>query len=221
MVACVIAAAFAGFSCPAGTGILNASHFCSLTSSYCPLGSAAPLTTPVGSYAVPTPEGLYFNATVCEPGRYCIGGVATPCPAGRYGDQPEDRLATCVGNCSQGYFCSGGSVRPDQQPCGSEGVFCPAVRMDIVARAWARGEKGEHTDVVYMGVVGACVLVCVLCMLLVCAGHGAHPVGGCWLLLCARERTSRPSVLPNPVSGGVLLCWGCSSCVFRWPVQCY
>jgi hypothetical protein len=116
---------------------------------------------------VPTPEGVYFNATVCEPGRYCIGGVATPCPAGRYGDQPGGRLATCVGNCSQGYFCSGGSVRSDQQPCGSAGVFCPAVRMFTSWRehgvVWHGREKGEHADVVCMGcVVDCCVGVCVL-----------------------------------------------------------
>ncbi len=78
-------------------------------------------------------------------------------------------------------------MRPDQQPCGSEGVFCPAVRMYTSWRehgvVWHGREKGEHTDVVYMGVVGVCVVICVLCMLLVCAGHGAHPAGGCWLLL--------------------------------------
>lgn len=121
----------AGFFCPLGTGALNSSYFCDSPASYCPQGSAARLSTSTGFYAVATTQGLFFNQSVCEPGRYCIGGVAVLCPAGRYGDLPAGTNALCVANCTDGYFCPPGSSRADQQPCGSEAVYCPAVRMHV------------------------------------------------------------------------------------------
>jgi hypothetical protein len=105
---------------------------CGAPTSYCPLGSGAPSATPNGSYAIATPQGLFYNRTLCEPGRFCVAGVAAPCPAGRYGDAPGGESPACVGSCTAGYFCPSGSVQPDPQPCGSAALYCPAVRGTLV-----------------------------------------------------------------------------------------
>ncbi len=49
---------FAGFACPLGTGILSQSHACASPTLYCPEGSAVPIATPIGLYAVPNDAGL-------------------------------------------------------------------------------------------------------------------------------------------------------------------
>jgi hypothetical protein len=62
----------------------------------------------------------------CQPGQFCVGGVAAPCPAGVYGATPALQSSMCSGPCSAGYFCPANSTAATQVPCGSVTVFCPA-----------------------------------------------------------------------------------------------
>ncbi len=121
----------AGFACANGTGVLSAEvHGCGNASHYCPAGSAAPASTPPGYYALPTPSGLFLNATRCEPGRFCAGGIATPCRPGRFGSEPGLTSADCAGNCSAGHYCPAGAVSRTQLSC-SDGPrhYCAEVGM--------------------------------------------------------------------------------------------
>jgi hypothetical protein len=119
----------AGYACPSGTGVLSAiTHGCGSPEEHCPAGSAVRTPTLPGFYALPTPDGLYFNAVMCEAGRLCTGGIARLCPAGRYGSAPGMTAAECAGNCSAGYYCPAGSVSPTQTNCSDgPGSFCPQV----------------------------------------------------------------------------------------------
>lgn len=133
----------AGFACFNGTGALSVDvHGCGNSTEYCPEGSAARTPTPAGFFANPTLSGLFFNATRCEPGRYCANGVASECPAGRYGAQPGLTSDICSGSCSAGYFCPAGSSSPAQFDC-SDGpaYFCPEVC--VIARHCARVLAGN------------------------------------------------------------------------------
>ncbi|CAM9745516.1 unnamed protein product, partial [Discosporangium mesarthrocarpum] len=47
----------------------------------------------------------------CPPGQFCIGGVASPCPAGRYGGYWQSSNSSCSGPCNEGYYCPEGSNR--------------------------------------------------------------------------------------------------------------
>jgi hypothetical protein len=62
----------------------------------------------------------------CQPGQYCVNGVATPCPLGVYGATPELTSPACSGLCAPGYFCPVGSSSTTQLPCGGVDVFCLA-----------------------------------------------------------------------------------------------
>ena len=119
----------AGNICPTGTGVLTTINYCSSPTTYCPLGSSTYSYTDAGYYAVATLGRLYKNECLCEAGRYCVAGVASACPAGRYGDDTGSTNASCVGVCSAGFYCPAGSTSPTQQPCGSESVYCPQVRL--------------------------------------------------------------------------------------------
>ncbi len=122
----------AGYACPIGTGVLSADvHGCPNATHYCPAGSAARKPTPLGFYAVAVPSGLFFNATRCEPGRFCVGGVASMCPSGRFGNESGLTSAACSGTCSAGYLCPTGSVSRTQLNC-SDGpaFFCAEVRRE-------------------------------------------------------------------------------------------
>lgn len=62
---------------------------------------------------------------------YCIGGVQTPCPSGRFGNVGELHDEECSGPCTAGYFCSDGSQSPTAQACAPEdsetaaNFYCP------------------------------------------------------------------------------------------------
>ena len=117
-----------GYYCPTGTAKLEPSNSCSTPLTYCPLGSANYSLTDEGYYANVQAGGLAYNQTLCEPGRYCVDGVAFPCAAGRYGDGAGVTSATCSGVCQPGYYCPAGSISPAQQTCGAATVYCPEVR---------------------------------------------------------------------------------------------
>jgi hypothetical protein len=126
---CCFARRHPGFACANGTGVLFAdAHGCGVATHYCPAGSVTPRPTPSGFYAMPTPSGLFFNASRCEPGRFCVGGVARACPSGRFGDESGLTSEGCSGNCSAGYFCPASSVSRTQRNC-SDGpsYYCAEV----------------------------------------------------------------------------------------------
>ena len=145
-----------GYFCPTGTGVLSSINYCSSPTTYCPLGSANVSLTAVGYYAVAKPGQLYFNESLCEPGRYCIGGVAQSCTAGRYGVDWGSTNASCTGVCRAGYYCPAGSTSPTQQPCGSVTAYCPEVcpRLDRLLRYGSRC----HGTNVWLSSVWLCVL---------------------------------------------------------------
>ena len=117
---------WAGYYCPPGTG--SPSLQCDLPTSYCPTGSALPVNTSAGYFAVAIAGGLFVNQSQCSAGRYCQGGVSYPCPAGRYGTATGETNEQCIGNCTQGYYCPPGSASPTQEECGAADVVCPSVR---------------------------------------------------------------------------------------------
>ena len=95
------------YYCPAGvygsdTGL--ASPLCTgrcFAGTYCPPGSAEPLT--------------------CPPGYYCPEGEKRwPCPAGTFGAFEGLASPSCSGLCYEGHYCDRGSVR--QRPCPA-GVY--------------------------------------------------------------------------------------------------
>ena len=92
------------------------------------MGSAAPVNTTAGYYAVVVLGGLFVNETVCPEGSYCVDGSLYPCDAGRYGDDIGMTSPNCSGACEAGYYCPPGSTSPQAQDCGSALVYCPAVR---------------------------------------------------------------------------------------------
>ena len=75
---------------------------------YCPLGSAAPLSCPPGSY---NPQEQGRNISAC-----------LTCPAGSFCNQSG--LAAPSGLCSPGYFCPAGSTSSLARPC-RVGLVCP------------------------------------------------------------------------------------------------
>ncbi len=116
-----------GYFCPNGTGTLTAVNHCGSRSFYCPEGSVAPVNTSSGFYALATAEGLYFGQAECEAGYFCVSGLRSSCPSGRYGNTLSQTSSMCTGNCSAGYFCPAGSTLQTQFPCGSVAVYCPSV----------------------------------------------------------------------------------------------
>ena len=112
-----------------GTGSLSPAFRCSSPKQYCPAGSAAPLNTSTGYYALSASAvvGAYYNQSLCGVGSVCLDGVSLPCPAGYYGNETGVVEPLCSGPCVQGYYCPPGSTTPTAVPCGSAGVYCPAV----------------------------------------------------------------------------------------------
>jgi hypothetical protein len=69
--------------------------------------------------------------------RYCSGGVAAPCPAGRFGSETQLTSMACTGPCRGGYFCAPGSVSATQAPCWVDAAYyCAEVR---ACALWACG----------------------------------------------------------------------------------
>ena len=128
----------AGYYCPSGTAVLSPALMCDTPTAYCPLGSTTPLNTSEGYFAVAVSStsavALYYNESVCPAGSYCVAGVATLCPPGRYGDVTGATDGQCTGPCLPGYYCPPGSTSATQAPCGSAAVFCPEVTLLLLLR---------------------------------------------------------------------------------------
>jgi hypothetical protein len=203
----------AGFACANGTGVLFADvHGCGAATHYCPAGSAAPTPTPGGFYAMPTPSGMFFNASRCEPGRFCVGGVASECPSGRFGNESGLTSAGCSGNCSAGYFCPASSVSRTQLNC-SDGptYYCAEVCEGRVA-----GSVPGRQFVISLRIV----LSCPHCVVR-CAGCGRANAGLPWVLHVARRGRERGKPGgPGPVPAWSVLHQWRGDPVPRWRVRC-
>ena len=115
-----------GFFCPPGSvdGAAPGS-VCPGAAVFCPPRSAAPHDVFVGAYSDP-PGGVgAVRQRPCPVGSYCAGGVRSPCPPGRFGDQPVETSPLCSGPCAPGYYCGPGSVSRDAAPCGPPSLYCP------------------------------------------------------------------------------------------------
>ena len=126
-----------GFYCPEQSSDPHM-YPCADVSTYCPIGTGAPLSVQKGYYSV-QPENEFppfpgaATEAPCEPGYYCpydvvqdhSTGLRLECPGGRYGDRFSELLPSCTGECEERYYCPSGSTTPQQFPCG-EDAFCPA-----------------------------------------------------------------------------------------------
>jgi hypothetical protein len=189
----------AGFACPNGTGVLFADvHGCGAATHYCPAGSVTPRPTPSGFYAMPTPSGLFFNVSRCEPGRYCFGGVASDCPSGRFGNESGLTFSGCSGHCSAGYFCPASSVSRTQLNCSNgPAYYCAEVCEGVQGAGSVPGLQFGFLSPC-IRVIGLCnTLPCPLCVVR-CAGCGRANAGLPWVLHAARH--GREPGGPSPVS---------------------
>lgn len=111
---------------------------CGSPAVYCPPRSRAPVPVSRGYYSIVNgaassaasdlaplgTETVRTGELACPRGSYCVGGVRTACPAGRFGDVPGLFDETCSGPCAAGFFCPAGSVSARARPCGHAGVVC-------------------------------------------------------------------------------------------------
>mmetsp|Transcript_4786 Transcript_4786/g.9600 ORF Transcript_4786/g.9600 Transcript_4786/m.9600 type:complete len:915 (-) Transcript_4786:28-2772(-) len=124
-----------GHYCPAASTIAESVE-CGGPDKFCPAGSSTPTAVSAGHYTLGDfsllgkdqsiyDENRRFDETVCEPGRYCSGGVRLKCAGGSYGSSTANTASTCDGLCSAGHFCPQGSISTTENRCGSPNVYCP------------------------------------------------------------------------------------------------
>lgn len=108
-----------GYFCEAGTPAGNEKP-CGAASVYCPKGSEMPIRVSDGFYTTPISanESRREGQAVCERGTYCVDGVRSDCPAGRFGDATGLQDSTCSGECIAGYYCTTGSTTATATMCG-------------------------------------------------------------------------------------------------------
>lgn len=105
---------------------------------YCPSGSVESRVARAGTFTVPkTPlswrpaEWLLHHkqqrtgALKCEPGSWCVRGVAHACAPGRFGAEHGLATSSCTGKCPTGFFCSEASENPLSQDCRGADQYCP------------------------------------------------------------------------------------------------
>ncbi|CAM9174325.1 unnamed protein product [Ectocarpus fasciculatus] len=109
----------AGWYCPPGA-IDPFALACGGPEHYCPEGSGRPLPVDRGYLAagggndLSGSSGGFSLQFRCPVGRYCVGGVSWPCPAGRFGASELSVNSSCTGLCGPGHYCPEGSHRADQ-----------------------------------------------------------------------------------------------------------
>lgn len=84
---------------------------------FCKLGSWAPLQVLPGYYSVGNNKTTRFDQLPCPMGSYCIDGIISDCPAGRYGRAQRLDSELCSGPCQAGYYCQAGSKSRTEKPC--------------------------------------------------------------------------------------------------------
>lgn len=119
-----------GFYCPEGSTLPHSYPCANDSRVYCPLGSDQPYLVGQGYYSVKSEAsvqlaGGYTSQEACPRGSYCIDGIRSFCPAGRYGTNSQSTNASCSGPCRGGYFCPPGSFLSTQVQCDRTDVYCP------------------------------------------------------------------------------------------------
>lgn len=117
----------AGYYCPAGS-TSGTEHACGSPDRYCPPSSGVYIVAEDGEYTIGgTEDGrTRTDVMLCEPGSYCVGGMKSPCPPGRYGCSGHESNPLCSGPCDAGYYCTAGSDSKQQFACGSGFPLAPA-----------------------------------------------------------------------------------------------
>ena len=82
---------------------------------YCPRGSPYPTYVDGGYYSYGGTNSTRWAQAVCPLGYFCSGGVAQPCPNGRYGNSTGLMTNDCNGLCPPGFYCPQGTGAP--LPC--------------------------------------------------------------------------------------------------------
>jgi hypothetical protein len=100
---------------------------CGSVAVHCPSGSGAPVTANLGEYTVGPSAKTQNGTRPCPSGSYCLGGVAQPCPAGRFGCADRLGTAECNSQCSAGFHCPSGSSSSQACVHFGEGVVCVCV----------------------------------------------------------------------------------------------
>jgi hypothetical protein len=95
-----------------------------------------------GSFSTPVTdrEVNRWGHAPCPAGSYCVGGVRTLCPGGRFGNATSMTLPACTGPCSAGYYCPPGAISRDQFQCGASAVYCP-----VGSETPSQALPGEYT----------------------------------------------------------------------------
>ena len=113
-----------GYYC--GTGAVTATETpCGNNTVYCPPGAAAPTLAVPGQLTIGDDEQHRNGTELCPERHYCVNGVATPCPPGRFGCATGLKDSDCNGACVAGYFCPTGSASNRAVACGNSSVYCP------------------------------------------------------------------------------------------------
>lgn len=120
-----------GFFCP--TNSTSAQQVaCGSIAVYCPEGSGAPVPALPGEETIGPGPSTRVAVAPCPSGWYCVGGVATRCPAGRFGCADRQSDARCNGPCTAGFFCPLGSSSSQPFACGNSSAapdaaawYCP------------------------------------------------------------------------------------------------
>ena len=118
-----------GYRCPDGSTSPDALP-CGSATTYCPEGSASATSVSLGFYSIDgdglTVDQLHRVAQqACDVGYWCVDGVRSPCPAGRFGAASQEVSSNCSGVCTGGYYCPEGSSSSVQLACGGPHVYCP------------------------------------------------------------------------------------------------
>ncbi len=73
---------------------------------------------------------MFHFRFVIHRGYFCVNGVRSPCPPGRYGNVRGLSSEECSGLCPPGHYCLSASVNPKTNRCprGRYGMFLLIVR---------------------------------------------------------------------------------------------
>ena len=120
-----------GFFCP--TNSTSAQQVaCGSIAVYCPEGSGSPVPALPGEETIGPGPSTRVAVAPCPSGWYCVAGVATRCPAGRFGCADRQSDARCNGPCTAGFFCPSGSSSSQPFACGNSSAapdaaawYCP------------------------------------------------------------------------------------------------
>ena len=136
----------AGFYCPPGTAS-DSFQPCGGSGFFCGGGNAAPVAVATGFYSSGGDNAsVRTTQSPCGVGSYCLNGVSSLCPAGRYGASPALSSPSCSGLCDPGFYGATPGAVPStcDGPCDA-GFYCPAGSTSANARPCPGGRWGNST----------------------------------------------------------------------------